>query len=183
MEGNCAISRWFCIEAHVNLCTYTYWSDQKHRYIECIPSAKLKRGTTDDSAIRGSCFLTIVDLSMSKDLSCTIALARTLPSIWGNYLIKVVIARYRLSSDIVKTLTVHYFMFLEYMRKVSKLLTIQNPRKLPLQNKVKKRLNMGFPMLRENWTKFSITVNKYLSPIQSNFFVRLKTMSHFILQN
>ena len=48
---------------------------------------------------------------------------------------------------------------------------------------LKKRLNMGFSMLRENWPTFSITVNKYFIPIKSNFFSRLKAVSHFFLQN
>ena len=38
-------------------------------------------------------------------------------------------------------------------------------------------------MLREKWTRFSITVNKYVLPLESNIFVRLKAISHFILQN
>ena len=46
---------------------------------------------------------------------------------------KVVIARYRLSSDIVKTLPIRYFMLLEYMCEVSKLLIVQDPRKLSLK--------------------------------------------------
>ena len=69
------------------------------------------------------------------------------------------------------------------MCEVSKLLTIQNSRKLSLKEKLKKRLNTEFPMLRENKTKFSITVNKYFLPLQLSFFVRLKAVSHFIAQN
>ena len=38
-------------------------------------------------------------------------------------------------------------------------------------------------MLRENWITFPITVNKYFLPRQSNFFVKLKTVSHFISPN
>ena len=38
-------------------------------------------------------------------------------------------------------------------------------------------------MLSENWTTFSITIKKYFLPLQSNFFVRLKAVLHFILQN
>ena len=41
-------------------------------------------------------------------------------------------------------------MLLEYMCKVAKLLTVQNPRKLSLEKKFKKRLNTEFPMLSEN---------------------------------
>ena len=48
---------------------------------------------------------------------------------------KVIIARYLFSLDIVKTLHVYYFMLIEYMCEVSKLLTIQNPTKLPLKKK------------------------------------------------
>ena len=96
---------------------------------------------------------------------------------------KVVIVRYRFSSDIVKTLLIYYFMLLEYMREVLKLLTIQNPRKLSLKIKLKERLNTELPMLLENWTTFSITVNKYFLPLQSNFVVRLKAVSYFDSQN
>ena len=85
--------------------------------------------------------------------------------------IKVIMASYQFSSDIVKTLAIYYFMLLEYMCGVLKLLTIQNPIKL---SKLKKRLNTKFPMLRENWTTSSITVNKYSLPLQSHFLVRLK---------
>ena len=74
-------------------------------------------------------------------------------------------------------------MLIEYMCDVSKLLTVQNPRKWSLKKKLKKRLNTEFPMLRENWTTFSITVNKYFLPLQSKLFVKLKAVSHFILQN
>ena len=35
--------------------------------------------------------------------------------------VKVIIAGYRFSSDIVKTLPIYYFMLLEYMCEVSKL--------------------------------------------------------------
>ena len=38
-------------------------------------------------------------------------------------------------------------------------------------------------MLRENWTAFSITVDKYFLPLQSNFCVRLEVVSHYISQN
>ena len=44
-------------------------------------------------------------------------------------LFNVIIARYPFSSDIVKTLPIYYFMLFEYMCGVSKLLTIQKPRK------------------------------------------------------
>ena len=44
--------------------------------------------------------------------------------------VKVVIARYRFSSDIHKTLPIYCFTLFEYMGKVSKLLTTENPRKL-----------------------------------------------------
>ena len=56
----------------------------------------------------------------------------------------------RFSSNFVKTWPIYYFMLLEYMRKVSKILTIQNPRKLSLKKKFKKRLNTEFRILREN---------------------------------
>ena len=69
------------------------------------------------------------------------------------------------------------------MSEDSKLLTIQNSKNLWLKKKLVKRLNIEFPMLFKNWTEFSITVNKYILPLQSNFFVRLKTDSHFISQN
>ena len=65
-------------------------------------------------------------------------------------------------------------MLLEYVCEVPKLLTIQNPRKLSLKKKLKKRINTEFPMLRENWTTFSITVNKYFLPLQSKFFCKFK---------
>ena len=97
--------------------------------------------------------------------------------------IKVVIAMYRFSSDIVKTLPIYYFTLLEYVCEVLKSMIIQNPRKPWMKKKLKNRLNMEFPMLRESWTTFSITVNQYSLPLQSNFFVRLKTVSHFISQN
>ena len=71
----------------------------------------------------------------------------------------------RFYSDIVKTLPTYYFMLLEYMCEVSKLLTIQNPRKLSLKKRLKMRLNTEFPMLRGNWTTFSITVGKYFLPL------------------
>ena len=38
-------------------------------------------------------------------------------------------------------------------------------------------------MLRENWTMFSITVNKYILPFQPNFAVRLWAVLHFDSQN
>ena len=39
-------------------------------------------------------------------------------------------------------------------------------------------------MIRENWTTFFITsVNKYYLPLQSNFLVKLKAISHCISQN
>ena len=60
------------------------------------------------------------------------------------------------------------------MCEVSKLLTIRNPRKLSLKKKLKKRLNTEFPMLRENWTTFSITINNYFLPLQSNFFCKIE---------
>ena len=69
------------------------------------------------------------------------------------------------------------------MCQVSKLLIIENPRKLPLRKKLKKRLNTELPMLHENLPTFSITVSKYFLPLQSNFFLRLKAVSHFISQN
>ena len=73
-------------------------------------------------------------------------------------------------------------MFLGYMCKVSKLLTIQNLRKWWLKKKSKKRLNTEFPMLRKNWSTISITINKYSLPLQSNFAIRLKAVSHLISQ-
>ena len=65
-------------------------------------------------------------------------------------MVKAVIARYPFSLDIVKTSPIYYFMLLEYMCEVLKLLTIWNPRKLSLKKKLKKRLNTEFPILREN---------------------------------
>ena len=47
----------------------------------------------------------------------------------------------------------------------------------------KKRLNTEFPMLRLNWSTFSMTVNKYFIPIASNFFLRLEAFSHFFSQH
>ena len=99
-----------------------------------------------------------------------------------NIRIKVVIARNRFSSHIVETLSIYYSMLVEYMFQLSKLLTVQNSRNLSLKKKFKKRLNTEFPMLRENWTTFSITVNKYFFLLQSNFSVRLKAVWHFISQ-
>ena len=55
--------------------------------------------------------------------------------------------------------------------------------KLSLKKKLKKRLNTEFPMLRENWTTFSIIVNEYFLPLLSNFLLRFKAVSHFISQN
>ena len=46
-----------------------------------------------------------------------------------------------------------------------------------------KRLNTEFSILRENWTTFFITVNKYFSPLLTKFFVRLTAALHFISQN
>ena len=99
------------------------------------------------------------------------------------YYTKVVIARYRFCSDIIETLPIHHLMFLKYMCEVSKLLTIQNTIKLSLKKQLKKRLKPAFPVLRENWTTFSITINKYFWPPQSSLFVRLKAVSQFISQN
>ena len=39
-------------------------------------------------------------------------------------------------------------MLLEYMYKVLKLFTFQNPKKLPLEKDLEEKLNMEFPMLR-----------------------------------
>ena len=64
---------------------------------------------------------------------------------FGTNRVKVVIARYRFSSDIVKTLRIYYVIILECMCEVSKLLTIQIPRKLTLTKNFKKRLNTEFP--------------------------------------
>ena len=86
------------------------------------------------------------------------------------------------SSHVVKTLPIYYFMLLECMCEVSKLLIIQNPRKLSLKKKFKKRLNTEFPILCENWTIFSITVNRYFLPLQSNFHARLKAVLHFVFR-
>ena len=87
---------------------------------------------------------------------------------------------YRFSLDIVKTLPIYYLMLLEYMWAVTKLLTIRNSRKLSLKKQLKNRLNTEFPMLRENWPTFFITVDKYFLSLQSNSFVRLKAVLHFI---
>ena len=38
-------------------------------------------------------------------------------------------------------------------------------------------------MLRENRPTFSIEVNKYCLPLQSNFFLKSEVVLHFILQN
>ena len=55
------------------------------------------------------------------------------------------------TTYIVETLPSCYFMLLDYMCEVSKLLTVQNPRKISLKKKkLKKRLNTEFPMLGEN---------------------------------
>ena len=70
------------------------------------------------------------------------------------------------------------------MCEVSKLLTVQNTKKLSLKNKFRKRLNTKFPdWLWENWPIFSIIINKYFLPRRSNFFVRLNAVSYFISQN
>ena len=98
-------------------------------------------------------------------------------------LFKVVIVRYRFSSDIVETSPIYCFMLLEYMCEVLKLLTIQYPKKLLLKKKLKKKLNTEFSMLRENLPTFSITINKYSLPLQSKSVVRLKAVSHYISQN
>ena len=99
------------------------------------------------------------------------------------WFLKVIIARDRFYLDIVKTLPIYYFMLFEYMCEVPKLLTIQNPGKLSLKKQLKKRLNTEFPMLCKNWTTISITVNKYFLPLQPNFYVRSKAVSHFVSQN
>ena len=52
--------------------------------------------------------------------------------------VEIVIARYQGSSHIVKTLTIYYFMLIEYMREISKLLIIHIPTKLKLKKKLKK---------------------------------------------
>ena len=96
---------------------------------------------------------------------------------------KIVIARYQFSSDIVETLLIYYFMLLEYMYEVSKVSAIHNPRKLSLKKKLKKWLNTEFSMLCENWLTFYITVNKYLLPLEWNFFVRLKSVLHNVSQH
>ena len=54
----------------------------------------------------------------------------------------------RFFSDIVEILPIYYFMLLEYIGEVSKLLAIQNLSKLSLEKELKKRLNTEFPMLR-----------------------------------
>ena len=69
------------------------------------------------------------------------------------------------------------------MCEVSKLVTIQNPRKLLLKKKLKKRLNTEISMLRKNWSTLFITVSKDFLPLQSNSFVSLKAVQHFISQN
>ena len=97
--------------------------------------------------------------------------------------LKVLLARYLFFSDIVKTLLISYFMLLEYMCKVSQLLTIQDPRKSLLKKRLEKRLNTEFRMLRENWATFIITVNKCFLPLQWKLVVKLKAVSHFISQN
>ena len=53
-------------------------------------------------------------------------------------------------------------------------------KKIIIEKKVEK---LEFPMLHENWPTFSITVNKYFLPLQSNFFVKFKGLLHFISQN
>ena len=89
------------------------------------------------------------------------------------------IRQLQFSLDVVKTLAIHYFMLLECMCEVLKLLTTQNPKKI-LKIELKKGLNTEFPMLREHLTTFFITVNKYFLPLQSNFFVTMKAVLHFI---
>ena len=79
--------------------------------------------------------------------------------------LQVLMARYRFFVDIVETLRIYYFMLLEYVCKVSKLLTIQKSRERFEKNRLKMRLNMKFPMLRENWTTFSITGNEFFLTI------------------
>ena len=69
------------------------------------------------------------------------------------------------------------------MCEVLILFTIQNPRKLSLKKKLKKRLSTEFPMLLEKWPTFSITVNKYFLPLRLKFNVRLKAVLRFISQN
>ena len=63
---------------------------------------------------------------------------------------KVVSARDRFYSKIAQILPIYYLRLLEYMCEVSRLLTVQDARKLSLKNKLKQRLNMEFPMLCEN---------------------------------
>ena len=48
-------------------------------------------------------------------------------------LFKAVITEYQLSSDIVKTLPIYYFMLLEYIWEFSKLLITQDSKKLSLK--------------------------------------------------
>ena len=96
---------------------------------------------------------------------------------------KVVSARDRFYSKIAQILPIYYLRLLEYMCEVSRLLTVQDARKLSLKNKLKQRLNMEFPMLCENWTTFNITIHKYFLTLQSKFYGRLKVVSHFMSQN
>ena len=52
-----------------------------------------------------------------------------------------------------------------------------------IEKKLNNWLKTEFPILCENWTSFSITVNKYFLPLQSNSFIRLKVVLRLISQN
>ena len=87
--------------------------------------------------------------------------------LWGRqnpatYFLKVVIARYRFSLDIVETLHIHYLTLLECMCKFSELLTTQNPKKSSLN---KNLLYTGFPITREKSTIFLIAVNSLITSL------------------
>ena len=97
--------------------------------------------------------------------------------------LKVVIAMYRFSSDVVKTLPIYYFKLLEYMCEVLKLLTIQNPREFSFKKNLTKRLNTEFPIQRENWITFlmakiniSFHYNPLLNMLIINFYKHLRVI-------
>ena len=59
-----------------------------------------------------------------------------------------------------------------------KIIDYQEFGKIMIEEKIEREVKRG--VLREKWTTFSITVNKYLLPLQSNFVVGLKVGFHFI---
>ena len=59
---------------------------------------------------------------------------------------KLVIAKYRFSSDIVKTLRIYYFMLLEHMCKVFEIIDHPESEEIINEKKVKKEVKHGIHM-------------------------------------